>query len=95
MTFIHPDDANFTYDSETEWDRADAAEQGAGNPDRAWICSDRDVWHRNPYYVGPRMPHPEDDVEDIDAWREQEAAYEAARAKQAATVWPPEDDLPF
>lgn len=29
--------------------------------DRAWICTDYDIWERNPFYVGPPVPHPEDD----------------------------------
>lgn len=36
----------------------------AGSQDQAsaWILSDRDVWYRNPAYVGPAVPHPEDDI---------------------------------
>ena len=33
---------------------------GAGRPDCAWLCSDYDTWVRNPHYVGPAVPHPED-----------------------------------
>lgn len=32
---------------------------GGMQRDEAWILSDRDVWHRNPYYTGPAVPHPE------------------------------------
>jgi hypothetical protein len=33
---------------------------GANHPDQAWILSDYDSWERNPHYVGPEQPHPED-----------------------------------
>lgn len=51
----------FTYASDADWDRADARQRGEENPDVAWICTDRDVWHANPFYQGPPVPHPEDD----------------------------------
>jgi hypothetical protein len=54
-------DDEFHYASDAEWDRASALELGAANPDRAWILTDRDVWHRNPFYVGPEVKHPEDE----------------------------------
>ena len=60
IMFIHLDDEGFTYSSDTEWDRAEAYELGAADPTRAWICTDRDVWHPNPFYRGPPVPHPED-----------------------------------
>ncbi len=33
---------------------------GQEKPDRQWILTDYDVWEKNPYYVGPDQPHPED-----------------------------------
>jgi hypothetical protein len=54
-------DDEFHYASDAEWDRAEALELGAANPDRAWINTDRDVWHRNPFYTGPEVKHPEDE----------------------------------
>jgi hypothetical protein len=51
---------DFTYASDADWDRADALERGAARPDLAWIATDRGVWHRNPFYRGPEVPHPED-----------------------------------
>lgn len=40
---------------------------GRDNPDRAWLLHDWDVWVRNPFYVGPPVPHPEsDDGQDDD-----------------------------
>lgn len=48
------------YSTDSEWDRAEAWELGADNPTRAWVLTDRDVWHPNPFYKGPPVPHPED-----------------------------------
>ena len=62
---IHLDDKDFRYSTDGEWDQAAAIEIGAANPERAWICTDRDVWHRNPFYNGLPVPHPESyDFED-------------------------------
>lgn len=33
---------------------------GAMDPDKAWILTDYDTWERNPSYVGPPQPHPDD-----------------------------------
>lgn len=54
----------FHYATDSELDRASASELGYDQPDRAWILTDRDVWHKNPYYQGPPVPHPEDDYQD-------------------------------
>jgi hypothetical protein len=58
------------YDDRTatmaEADAEYAANAGANRPDVAWILSDRDVWYRNPAYVGPPVPHPEDYRDDQD-----------------------------
>ena len=43
----------------SEWDHADARQRGEENPEAAWVLTDRDVWHPNPFYRGPPMPHPE------------------------------------
>jgi len=53
------DDRDFYYSSDDDWDRANAFEMGADRPNQAWILTDRDVWHPNPFYKGPEMPHPE------------------------------------
>jgi hypothetical protein len=37
---------------------------GAERSDRAWLLDDRDVWVRNPHYVGPAVPHPEADYDE-------------------------------
>lgn len=64
---------DFHYASESEADRAEAIAIGYANPERAWISTDRDAWHQNPYYKGPPKPHPEDDQ----AWEEYERNPEA------------------
>lgn len=47
-----------------EADREYAYALGSERPDVEWILSDRDAWYRNPFYRGPRTPHPEDVFED-------------------------------
>lgn len=38
---------------------------GHDNPDQAWILTPFDVWQPNPFYQGPKVPHPESyDCED-------------------------------
>ena len=54
------DDRDFRYSTDSEWDHAEALELGAQYPERAWIGTDRDVWHANPFYKGAPVPHPED-----------------------------------
>lgn len=51
---------------------------GHSKPDHAWILSDYDTWERNPFYHGPAVRHPEDDVGLYDDLEEQEAIMEAA-----------------
>jgi len=51
----------FTYATASDWDRADALQLGEEQPGQAWVLTDRDVWHANPYYTGPALPHPEDE----------------------------------
>jgi hypothetical protein len=43
-------------EAEQEW----VHNVGAMRQDLPWLLSDRDVWHRNPHYRGPAVPHPED-----------------------------------
>ena len=45
--------------TEAEADMDNAHEKGEGRPQHAWICSDRDVWYKNPHYKGKPVPHPE------------------------------------
>ena len=51
-------------------DREEAWVLGQMDPDRAWVLTDRDVWHRNPFYQGPPVGHPEDDYDDDEIERE-------------------------
>ncbi len=53
---------------------------GALRTDVAWISSPFDTWEANPFFVGPRPPHPESDPDEIDAW------YDAQEAKSAGSV---------
>ncbi len=55
---IHPDD-DTELATESGADREYAYNVGNEHPERPWICSDRDVWYRNPAYSGPPVPHPE------------------------------------
>jgi hypothetical protein len=48
-----------------EADREWVVNVGRDRPDQAWILSDRDVWHRNPAYSGPPVPHPEEDPDPL------------------------------
>lgn len=47
--------------------RSDAVREYAFNvghdrPLQQWILSDYDTWERNPFYIGPDMGHPDDEV---------------------------------
>ena len=59
---------------------------GFDNQDRAWILSDRDVWYPNPFYTGPKQPHPEEyDFEEEDGETYQ----------YTAPVYGENDEIPF
>jgi len=56
--------------TESDWDWQDAKELGSQRPNSYWVCTDRDVWHKNPCYLPsinclgikePPHPHPEDE----------------------------------
>ena len=47
---------SFMQEAVREW----AYNVGHDNPDQAWLLSDYDTWERNPFYRGPKVPHPED-----------------------------------
>ena len=64
MTGSQEEHAEFHYATDGDWDREGAREIGHANPECAWILTDRDVWHRNPAYVGPAVPHPEADEQE-------------------------------
>lgn len=90
MTFS--DDRDFHYSTDAEWDRAEARELGAQRPDCAWICTDRDVWHKNPYYTGPAVPHPEDDRDE----GSEAPGFDSPREPEWTGFDSPEcDDIPF
>jgi hypothetical protein len=42
---------------------------GETNPEAAWILTNYDTWEKNPHYIGPPVPHPE---EDFDAYLDSE-----------------------
>ena len=53
---------DFHYPSLSEINREMAFHLGAANPDKQWVCTDFDVWEKNPFYSGPEQPHPECDI---------------------------------
>ena len=91
----------FEYATDTDLDRAEASEKGSFNTDQAWICTDRDVWHENPYYKGDPVPHPECNIssdEEYDAWVKAEKARLKAIEDAPAYVYvyePMKNDVPF
>ena len=97
MNIQEQEERDFVVATDTDWDRAEAHELGAADPEQAWVCTDRDVWHANPFYQGPPVPHPEDDYAhgydpaDGIPWpveQQSDADYEAELRE-----W--EDDIPF
>ncbi len=74
--------------TQAEADREYARNVGMDHPDRCWILSGRDVWYRNPFYVGPTTRHPEDDYGDdeIDTTR---------TVARAAWLSDDQQDIPF
>lgn len=92
------------YTSESEWDREEALEIGRADTASSWIATSRDVWHPNPFYTGPPMPHPEDE----EAWAAVLGGYWHASQYEAriASLWDHyehalaapslgDDDIPF
>lgn len=79
----------------SEWDRAEAYELGSLHPEHAWILTDRDVWHRNPFYQGPPVPHPDD--YDFDTLEPVPGARMSPAPKPVAAPVPTDDpdDIPF
>ncbi len=69
MNIQEQEERDFHHSTPAEWDRAEAYELGAMDSSVAWVLTDRDVWHANPYYEGPEVPHPEEDrYTDDDDW---------------------------
>jgi hypothetical protein len=52
--------------TESEAEQEYVLNVGRDRRDVAWILSDRDVWYKNPFYDGPKQPHPEDYQGDED-----------------------------
>ena len=71
----------FHHSTPSEWDREEARWIGMEKPDQAWILTGNDVWHQNPFYHGPPVPHPEDDEDDFIGPRQ--------------LIAPNGDDIPF
>lgn len=70
--------------SYSQW-QAEAVRQYAGDhgrdrPDLAYILSPYDTWETNPFYVGPRQPHPESDEPPVDLTFKQAATMAKALA---------------
>jgi|6_EtaG_2_1085325.scaffolds.fasta_scaffold07672_3 hypothetical protein len=81
----------FEYATDTDWDRADARQRGSENINQAWVLTDRDVWHKNPFYTGRAVPHPEDPSNDP----EYQALVDAANCESDAVESDDLDDCPF
>lgn len=63
---------NYIQEAVMQW----ITEFGSEHPNQCWILSDYDTWHRNPYYTGPEVQHPEDygfDDEPSDGMTDAEA----------------------
>lgn len=88
----YDEDRDFIYATDQDWDRAEALELGAARPDLAWVATDRDVWHANPFYEGPPVPHPEmeewgdEDVGEVELLEIPPVDVEALQG---------DDDIPF
>jgi hypothetical protein len=46
-------------ETKTEACREYARNFGEDHPERPWNLTDYDTWEPNPWYRGPRVPHPE------------------------------------
>jgi hypothetical protein len=81
-----------------------ARNYGSDHPERAWILTDFDTWERNPFYSGPKVPHPEDDcyhygIDESKAEKCQphygdEPLDESVEVFEPQERFPP-DDIPF
>ena len=88
--FVHSNikkETNMTYEQMA--DREQARNWGYLQQDEAWILTDRDVWHKNPFYCGPPVPHPDlnDDCHNLDT-----------ESHVDTKPWPdtnPYDEMPF
>lgn len=69
--------------TEAEADHEYAHNVGRSQPQSAWICSDRDAWYRNPFYTGPKVPHPDADFDS-----DEEYQAECARLNRVGPALP-------
>lgn len=60
------EERDFHVATDTELDNAEARELGVVDRTCEYVLTDRDVWHKNPYYTGKPGRHPEDDHYDED-----------------------------
>lgn len=83
------EERDFEVASDADMDRHEADMHGQYNTDQEWILSDRDVWYRNPSFVGTPGRHPEDDYD----YDEADAAG-SERLVDAREAFD-DDDIPF
>ena len=101
MFDAYQEHCDYNYATETEIDNAEASELSYFNTDQAWVLTDRDVWHENPYYKGDPVPHPESGIEsekEYDEWVRLEKARLKAIEDAPAYVYvyePMKNDVPF
>ena len=99
MNIQEQEERDFVVATDQDWDNAEARELGAARPEAAWICTDRDVWHANPYYQGPPVPHPEDDYAHGIEWPEEIKSKEfPGDTHPDQDTWgddTPDEDIPF
>jgi len=94
--FDEYDGGYFHYSTESEWDQADAYQRGEENPEAAWVLTDRDNWYPNPFYRGPAMPHPELEIEDVEAWRREQERFDSEHHSNTMRMQEDyDDDIPF
>lgn len=67
-----------------------AREHGRDRPDQAWIASPFDTWEPNPFYTGPKVPHPESDE-----FETYEGPVAEDRSPFAGQDLPGDDEIPF
>ena len=72
--------------------------EGERYPERAWLLSSADTWHKNPHYRGEPKPHPEDgcyEPEDIGENYQEPDEEPAEKKEKTADVWLDPQDVPF
>ena len=61
--FVNQEQEHYDFVYPTQWEihKEMARHIGEANQDKQWVLTDFDVWEKNPFYIGPDQPHPEDD----------------------------------